>query len=237
MGGEGLNLSMQRGCSKDQQAAGSLLPPPPPCSLPSPVTAPSAAFPSGTNASHFQQIKATNLVNESKSAQTSHSPLHQGSGSPGVKLSAPARCLELLARMSSRCCCSHPACKAGARRARMHLGLGRSLRPLPPPHLGRNQPGSSRRPPVQKADPAGHGTSLWGWQGQGVRSSLGGRGMQRQGLSGGSKGVLGCSGRCCGLVLGQHITDSISKGAKLETCYPSGPSATQKGVGEESLCC
>lgn len=122
------------------------------------------------------------------------------------------------------------ACKT-SRCARMHLGLGRNLRPLPPPRLGHNQPGSSRWPQVQKAEPARHGTLVWGWQGQRVQSSLGGRGMQRPGLSGGSKGCLGALRWMLWACLGAtHYRQHIQR-CHAGDLLPFGPFCNPEGSG------
>lgn len=69
------------------QPAGSQLPPPRPCSLPLPLTKKTPPWPpqAGPTASHFQQIKAANLVNESSSASTSRAPPPRVGGSPGAR--------------------------------------------------------------------------------------------------------------------------------------------------------
>lgn len=192
----------------------------------------------GPTASHFQQIKATNLVNESKSAQMSRSALPQGGGSVGAKLSTPACCPELPVRMLNRRCCSNPAREAGpfaspwacevSRRARVHRELSRGLQPLPPHSSGGNQLGSSCQPQVHDAEPAGT------WKiGPGVALSPGAKlsGRERDaavGLGGAVMGVLGCAGGCCGFGLGQGITDSPSRGCCAGELHPSGPSASQE---------
>lgn len=69
------------------QPAGSQLPAPRPRSLPLPLTKKTPPWPpqAGPTASHFQQIKAANLVNESSSASTSHAPPPRVGGSPGAR--------------------------------------------------------------------------------------------------------------------------------------------------------
>lgn len=91
---KGVNLYAQRARRKGSegqrepvplQPAGSQLPPPWPCSLPLPLTKKAPPWPpqAGPTASHFQQIKVANLVNESSSASTSRAPPQRVAGSLG----------------------------------------------------------------------------------------------------------------------------------------------------------